>query len=196
MTTRNEAEAFREGVGKRRRQVEAHFKNRSRAAETAGVSKSTFQRWVNGEVDPSFTGLANIAQETGVSLDWLACGSGDIYGRASVTPKAGELKGPLTIDDDLLAQIAEGSSLPVELLQAWRKGDREGLRRILLGGLGSGEQGRALVRRLLSRRNEAMARRVAVELGVEDVGERVEDLGDLSVLHAVLEILGRVAPTP
>ena len=110
MTTKNDMEAFREGVGNRLREVEAHFKNRSRAAETAGVSKSTFQRWVNGEVDPSFTGLANIAQETGVSLDWLAWGSGDIYGRTSVAPKAGRSKGPLTIDEDLLAQIAEGIS--------------------------------------------------------------------------------------
>ncbi len=108
MTTKNEAEAFREGVGERLRQVEAHFKNRSRAADTAGVSKSTFLRWVNGEVDPSFGGLANIAKETGISLDWLAWGRGDIYGRASVTPKAKTSEALLTIDEDLLAQIAEG----------------------------------------------------------------------------------------
>ena len=65
---------FRAEVGMRLRELEKRFTNREAAALAAGVAKSTFQRWVEGKSDASFEGLARLAKETGVSLDWLAYG--------------------------------------------------------------------------------------------------------------------------
>lgn len=94
---------------------------------------------------------------------------------------------------DTLAQVAEGRGMLMQLLQAWREGNRERLRRILLGGMGSGEQGRRLMRRLLDQRNVAMARRVALELDepgtVFVVVGTAHLLGD-GGLHRELERLG------
>ncbi len=101
-------ETFLAAVGNRLRDVEAHFRNRSLACESAGVSKSTFQRWVNGESDPSFSGLAAIGAETGISLDWIATGKGDMYGRAAVRPSPGTRGAADTIDEELLGSLAGG----------------------------------------------------------------------------------------
>jgi len=101
---------------------------------------------------------------------------------------------------DALAQIAAGTSLAMELLDAWRTGDRERLRELLLGGLGSGERGRAVLRRLLDDRNRQMARRVAVELGAPGDGDAFVVVGAAHMLgdgglHRELERLGvRVDP--
>lgn len=62
-------------IGDRLREVErTHFRNRAEAAKAAGVAKSTFQNWVEGKSDPSFSGLARLAEEADFSLDWLAFG--------------------------------------------------------------------------------------------------------------------------
>ena len=66
--------SFRRELSTRIREVEKRFKNRSEAAKAAGVAKSSFQRWVEGRADPSFEGLSKLANEAGVSLDWLAHG--------------------------------------------------------------------------------------------------------------------------
>ena len=112
MKPKNELNSFLVDVGNRLREAEAHFKNRARAAETAGVSKSTFQRWENGESDPSFSGLARIAAETGVSLDWLATGKGDMYGvkpPQNAAAQESDERAPTSIlDETLLAEIATG----------------------------------------------------------------------------------------
>ena len=94
---------------------------------------------------------------------------------------------------DTLAQVEQGSQLPVRLLEAWRRGNREALRRILIEARGSGPEGRALVRRLLDDRNVAMARRVAVALA--DPGELFVVVGAAHLLgerglHRELERLG------
>jgi len=100
---------------------------------------------------------------------------------------------------DTLARIEAGTTLAMELLDAWRTGDRERLRGLLLGGVGSGERGRALMRRLLDVRNVAMARRVAVELGDGAAGDAFVVVGAAHLLgdaglHRELERLGvRVA---
>jgi len=73
--------SFRYELGTRLRNVESlHFRNRDEVATVAGVSKTTFWRWVEGGSDPSFEGLARIAAHTGVSLDWLATGRGEAQG--------------------------------------------------------------------------------------------------------------------
>jgi phage repressor protein C with HTH and peptisase S24 domain len=60
------------------------FKNRSAAAAAAGVSVPTFARWVGGK-DPSFEGLAQLADSVGLSLDWLATGKGQMRPDAPAT---------------------------------------------------------------------------------------------------------------
>ena len=71
---RSEEEQFRATVGKRLRIAEKRFSNRAEAAAAAGVSRSTFQYWIEGRSDPSFYGLARFADKAGLSLEWLAGG--------------------------------------------------------------------------------------------------------------------------
>lgn len=78
MGSGEDASEFMNEVGNRLRIVESRFKNRADVAYKAGVSKSTFQRWVEGKADPSFKALAKLADVTGFSLDWLATGLGDM----------------------------------------------------------------------------------------------------------------------
>lgn len=66
--------------------------------------------------------------------------------------------------EDTIAQLEAKRSLPVELLDAWRRGDRGRLERLLVGGLAASEDGRALARRLLHARNAPMADRIAAEM--------------------------------
>lgn len=79
MKATNKAEAplsaFHVELSTRLRELEKRFVNRDAAANAAGVAKSTFQRWVEGKSDPSFEGLARLANHTGMSLDWLAGGT-------------------------------------------------------------------------------------------------------------------------
>ncbi|WP_316978006.1 LexA family transcriptional regulator [Shumkonia mesophila] len=74
--------SFRSEVGSRLREVEKSFKNRATVAAVCGVSKSTFQNWVEGRADPSFEGLSRLSAETGISLDWLATGRGEMRAAA------------------------------------------------------------------------------------------------------------------
>lgn len=97
--------SFEAEVGSRLRLVESEFRNREEAAKTAGVAKSTFQRWVEGKADPSFRGLARLAAATGVSLNWLATGEGPMrFDQAA----AGTSMAAPVIDTKLMGRIAEG----------------------------------------------------------------------------------------
>lgn len=55
------------------------------AAIVAGVSVSTIQRYIRGEVDPSLEGMMRIANQAGVSLDWLVSGEGPMRPDAVLT---------------------------------------------------------------------------------------------------------------
>lgn len=74
MNRRAEGYGFVPAIGKRLREVEVEFPNRAAAAAAAGVSKSSFQRWLAGDSDISAEGLARFAHTTGYSLEWLAFG--------------------------------------------------------------------------------------------------------------------------
>lgn len=54
------------------------FKNGTAAAAAAGVSIPTFSRWIAGQ-EPSFAGLVKLSEATGVSLDWIATGTGALF---------------------------------------------------------------------------------------------------------------------
>ncbi|HHT7762484.1 LexA family transcriptional regulator [Pasteurella multocida] len=58
---------------------EKSFKdNGSKFASAVGVAQASLARWVKGEADPSRTNLIKIAEVTGVSLQWLATGEGEM----------------------------------------------------------------------------------------------------------------------
>ena len=59
--------------------------NLSLFARAVGVVQPSLARWVKGEADPTRTNLVKIAEASGVSLDWLALGVGNMDG---VEPQA------------------------------------------------------------------------------------------------------------
>ncbi|MFC2553431.1 MAG: XRE family transcriptional regulator [Rodentibacter sp.] len=56
--------------------------NLSLFARAVGVVQPSLARWAKGEADPTRTNLVKIAEASGVSLDWLALGVGDMEGKA------------------------------------------------------------------------------------------------------------------
>lgn len=93
--------SFLYGVGDRLREAEQLFTNRTAAAEAAGVSKSTFERWVNGRTDLSLDGLARFAKATGYTLEWLAFGEGPK--RRAEHP--GQVPGASHLDGELFEEL-------------------------------------------------------------------------------------------
>lgn len=67
------------GIGTRIEAVADLYPSRKQAAQTAGVALSTLQRWLAEEGMPAFDSLARLAAAKGVSLDWVATGSGSMY---------------------------------------------------------------------------------------------------------------------
>jgi transcriptional regulator with XRE-family HTH domain len=64
------------GIGSRIGEVASTLGTRKHAADIAGISADTLQRYIREEVTPSFEPLARMAHGAGVSLDWLATGEG------------------------------------------------------------------------------------------------------------------------
>jgi len=73
---REETDAKNVEIGRRLETVVEMIGSNGLAAEAAGVSVSTLQRYIRGEVSAPFVALAGIARRSGVSLDWLATGEG------------------------------------------------------------------------------------------------------------------------
>lgn len=65
---------FLQKLGQRLREKEALFLNRQAAANACSAGKSSFQAWVEGKRDPSFSAMARFAAATDTSLDELAFG--------------------------------------------------------------------------------------------------------------------------
>lgn len=63
-----------EGIGTRIAEVADRIGSRKAAAQAAGVSASTLNRWITGESVPVFAGVARLCLSAGVSLDWVAYG--------------------------------------------------------------------------------------------------------------------------
>lgn len=83
-------QSWRKSVGGRIDDVCGQIGSQMQAAIVAGVSVSTIQRYIRGEVDPSLEGMMRLAHQAGVSLDWLATGEGPMRSDApSPTPGAG-----------------------------------------------------------------------------------------------------------
>lgn len=52
------------------------YESRISAAESAGVSADMLSRYMRGGSQPSFSAMANLVSPKGISLEWLAYGSG------------------------------------------------------------------------------------------------------------------------
>jgi phage repressor protein C with HTH and peptisase S24 domain len=91
------------GIGTRIAEVAEKLGSRKKAAEAAGVSVSTLNRWITGESVPVFAGVARLCLAAEISLDWVA------FGRNMV---GGSKKGPLTLfkRPEELAEIDDGQS--------------------------------------------------------------------------------------
>jgi transcriptional regulator with XRE-family HTH domain len=73
---KTENDAWSVGVGARISAAIDEIGSQALAAHAAGVSVSTLQRYVRGDVAAPFKALAGLAREAQVSLDWLATGEG------------------------------------------------------------------------------------------------------------------------
>ncbi len=58
---------------------QALYYSASQMGECFRASSSTYHRYELGEMFPGFTSLHAVANTTGVSLDWLVCGKGQMY---------------------------------------------------------------------------------------------------------------------
>lgn len=66
------------------------FRNKTEAAETAGVTLQQLRRWTkNTGVDPSLFKIAALAKEKDVSLSWLVTGHGSMLDFEQKSPIAG-----------------------------------------------------------------------------------------------------------
>ena len=91
------------GIGTRIAEVAEKLGSRKKAAEAAGVSVSTLNRWITGESVPVFAGVARLCLAAGVSLDWVATGSAVTTrassGRSMDSPQADQLPEGMSIGD-------------------------------------------------------------------------------------------------
>lgn len=79
--------------------------NLSLFARAVGVVQPSLARWVKGEADPTRTNLVKIAEASGVSLDWLALGVGNMDG---VEPQAKKSEVNLIAsNDETFAEIED-----------------------------------------------------------------------------------------
>lgn len=67
------------GLGTRISAIADLFESRKDAANAAGVSASTLQRWIAGEGSAAFDSVIKLASAKGISLDWIASGEGGMY---------------------------------------------------------------------------------------------------------------------
>lgn len=139
------------------------YPTREAAAAAAGLSTDMLANYVKGASRPNFRALSRLCREVGVSLDWLATGTGEILASdRELAPPAASL---LEIDEDLHAHIMEAlidlykpeytrPKIPAaqigRLAAQWHQlltiaGDTFDERRIILKGLV--EQHRMLLRR-------------------------------------------------
>lgn len=83
-------------MGKRIFDVCAIIGNQMQAALVAGVSISTLQRYIRGEVDPSLEGMMRLAKQADASLDWLATGEGPMRPTDGPAPPLAAIAGGQT----------------------------------------------------------------------------------------------------
>ena len=85
-------------------EIEAKFTTRKEAAQAAGIAQSTFQNWATGKAVPNFQGMANLARASGVSLDWLAFGTGQAPD-GSMAPSAAQCEADSALMSEIYVKI-------------------------------------------------------------------------------------------
>jgi len=88
------------GFGTRIEAIIELYKSKKEAAAAAGVGLTSLHRWTKEDGTPAFDSLARLALPKGVSLDWIATGAGDMYGRHATQPAA-----PAGVEEDKYAYI-------------------------------------------------------------------------------------------
>jgi len=58
--------------------VVAKLGGQKNAGDVVGISQPGIRKWVNGDAKASFEGVAKLARAAGVSLDWIATGTGAV----------------------------------------------------------------------------------------------------------------------
>jgi transcriptional regulator with XRE-family HTH domain len=146
--------------GARLKEVVALFPSQKEAAAAAGVSPSTWRRWETGEADPGFSALRRLADDTGISLDWLG-GQGskfrmDSWDNTVINPVTGI---PAALAGDVAdglhrVHLAEGHRLPAR---------------------GFGEQIARLLNELLSTYDTPAEQEVALKILLKQYRDRVRN---------------------
>ncbi|WFE92276.1 helix-turn-helix domain-containing protein [Roseibium porphyridii] len=61
-------------------------------ANAAGVKRATMYNYAKGSTEPKVSALVEIAKHTGVSVEWLAIGDGDVLRKTEVVVKDASLR--------------------------------------------------------------------------------------------------------
>jgi transcriptional regulator with XRE-family HTH domain len=88
------------GIGARLKEIEGRLGGRTNAYKIAGVSGSTYDRWVHGKHAPKASALARLASAAGCSPQWLALGDGP-----KEAPVAADAQGLGHVDRRLMEEI-------------------------------------------------------------------------------------------
>jgi len=102
--------SFTQELGCRVQAMLDRMPSRKRAAEVSGKDADTVTKWGKGQGLAQFLALAAIAGEAGVSLDWLATGSGEMLRSPAAAPPV-PVPAPTAvepIDEELLEVTLQG----------------------------------------------------------------------------------------
>lgn len=93
MTKKEKVDSYDEQVSTRLRDLlDNDFPNRESASIVAGTNKDMITQYASGKAQPKFSTVVNLANFVGVSLDWLAHGTGEKYIKNNVKVGSGSLK--------------------------------------------------------------------------------------------------------
>jgi len=96
-----------EGIGTRISEVSRGIGTRKKAANIAGVSTDTLQRYISEDVKPSFEPLARLCIEVGASLEWLATGKGTMQPNMVAEGEVAYQSGKMIVNTELLQEVLE-----------------------------------------------------------------------------------------
>ncbi len=97
------------GMGSRLAQIADVIGDRKAAAEAAGVSVASLQRYLAEEVEPPFSAVARLALAARASIDWVATGHGQMQSDVASFSDA-----EFTFIPRLAVEVSAGHGLDVE----------------------------------------------------------------------------------
>lgn len=100
---RNSIPIHVKGIGTRISAVCKTLGSRKDAAEAAGVSTDTLQRYIREDVQPSIGPIVALAYTANVSLDWLSTGKGSMHPEAQSPVR--DLEKDLDVLEELIKEV-------------------------------------------------------------------------------------------